>query len=77
MKKALITLIIIIILSPIILIFIHMGVTNYIFKESKNSIEEYIKAQGLENEEILEDSGYSHYMEAARTIVFAKNPDIK
>ena len=77
MKKALITLIIIIILSPIILVFIHKEVDKYIEKESKNSIEEYILAQGLENEEILEDSGYAHFLSTERTIVFAKNPEIK
>lgn len=77
MKKTIIAIIIFIFLSPIILIFIHKGVTNYIFWQSKDNIEEYIIAQGLENEEILEDSGYDYYLDAGRTIVFAKNPKIK
>lgn len=61
-----------------LIIFIILSIVDNIIYRNKveRSIDEYIEAQGLKNEEILNDSGVKYWYGYSRTIVYKNNPDM-
>lgn len=77
--KILTTIVVLIILFIVVEKIMYNHVHSIVEKVADIKIESYIRAQGLENEEILEDTGTEsdrYYPWVGRRIVFKKNPNI-